>query len=169
MLDESTFGSFYEHTKRSLWLYLSRTMKDDALADDLFQEVYIRFLQRPAEHKDGASMKSYLFRIATNLMHDHWRKTKRERKRLEAETQKDTGITKGHEIDMRLDIGEAFKQLSPQQRSLLWLAYAEEFEHKEIAEILKVGEKSVKVLLFRAKQKLVGIFKQLGITPEAIS
>jgi RNA polymerase sigma-70 factor (ECF subfamily) len=169
MLDESTFESFYEHTKRSLWLYLSRTMKDDALADDFFQEAYIRLLQRPAVYKDDARMKSYLFRIATNLMHDHWRKTKREHKRLETETKPHAAIAKGNEIDRRLDIGEAFHRLSPQQRSLLWLAYAEEYEHKEIAEILKVGEKSVKVMLFRAKQKLSGIFKQLGITPETVS
>src|SRR5258707_5386690 len=111
MLDESTFESFYEQTKRSLWLYLSRTMKDDALADDFFQEAYIRFLQKPAVYTDDARMKSYLFRIASNLMYDHWRKAKRERNWIEAETKGDATVAQGSEIDMRHDVGEAFHRL----------------------------------------------------------
>ena len=168
MIDESTFQSFYERTRQSLWLYVAGMMKDDALADDIFQDAYIRFLQSTAQHKDESRMKSYLYRIATNLMHDHWRKAKRQGKWLYAETETLPASYNDDATELRHDINEAFHQLSHQQRSLLWLAYAEEYQHKEIAEILKLREKSVKVLLFRAKQKLVEIFKHMGITSEVV-
>ena len=163
-MDESTFQSFYERTKKTLWLYVANMVKDHALADDIFQEAYIKFLQSAVEHSDQVKMKSYLYRIATNLMHDHWRRTKRERKWQEHEEGQTTGNKNA--ADLRHDVSEAFGHLSPQQRSLLWLAYAEGYEHKEIATMLKLREKSIKVLLFRAKQKLTAIFKQMGITSE---
>ena len=57
------------------------------------------------------------------------------------------------------DMTEAFGELKPQQRSLLWLAYVEGFDHREIADAAGVKEKSVKVLLFRARKALAGILE----------
>jgi RNA polymerase sigma-70 factor (ECF subfamily) len=61
------------------------------------------------------------------------------------------------------DMTKALSQLDPKQRSLLWLAYVEGFDHKEIAAATNVKEKSVRVLLFRARQTLVGILIHAGI------
>ena len=169
MVDESTFASFYEHTKHSLWLFVARTMRDDARADDIFQESYIKFLQSDMEHKDEMKMKSYLYRIAANLMRDHWRKQKRER-RWFAAGETEVPVKNGARgIELRQDITDALQLLNHQQRSMVWLAYAEEYSHREIAEMLNLREKSVKVLLYRAKQKLLEIFKHKGISSEMAS
>ena len=169
MVDESTFESFYERTKHSLWLYIMKVMKNDAVSEDVFQDAYVKFLQSAIVQRDEAQMKSYLYRIATNLMHDHWRKVNRERNRLETETVWEPSNNMGNETNLRLDISEAFNHLSPKHCSLLWLAYVEGYEHKEIAQILKIREQSVKVLLFRAKQKLIEVCKRMGITSQSIS
>jgi RNA polymerase sigma-70 factor (ECF subfamily) len=166
-MDESTFQSFYDSTKQPLWRYIASLTKDDALADDVFQESYIRFLQSTVEFKGEPQMKSYLYRTATNCMRDHWRKLKRERQWFEAGH--DVPAETSHPVEVRHDVEKALDGLSLQQRSLLWLAYAEEYEHKEIAGILKLREKSVKVLLFRAKRKLAHVFKRMGITTEETS
>ena len=52
----------------------ARKPRDPALADDLTQESYVRFLC--ADHpKDGeVAARRYLFQIATNLLRDHWRR-----------------------------------------------------------------------------------------------
>jgi RNA polymerase sigma-70 factor (ECF subfamily) len=168
-MDESAFEAFYERTKQSLRLYVVKMMRDDALADDIFQDAYMRFLQSSVEHKDELQMKSYLYRIATNLMHDHWRKTKREQTWIGSEAELKQAGGKGNTIELRLDLNEAFHRLSYQQRSLLWLAYAEDYEHKEIAKMLRLRDKSVRVLLFRAKQKLIEVCRHMGITLENIS
>lgn len=160
-MDETTFQSFYDLTKQPLWRYIASLTKDDALADDMFQETYIKFLQSDVEIGNEAKMKSYLYRTATNCMRDHWRKTKRERQWFEAEGA-EVADTRDP-VALRHDLEQSFAGLSPQQRSLLWLAYAEEYEHKEIAQILELKEKSVKVLLFRAKHKMIEIAERLGI------
>ena len=59
-----------------------------------------------------------------------------------------------------------FERLKPQEQALLWLAYVEGFDHGEIASALQVKEKSVRVLLFRARKRLAGIFTKEGIAPE---
>src|ERR1700712_5881984 len=72
-MDSDAFGAFYERSARSLWAYLSRCSGDAALAEDLMQESYVRFLC--ATQPDGEiASRRYLFRIATNLLRDHWRR-----------------------------------------------------------------------------------------------
>jgi RNA polymerase sigma-70 factor (ECF subfamily) len=66
------------------------------------------------------------------------------------------------------DVKHAFAQLDQRQRSLLWLAYVEEFDHKEIAATTGIKEQSVKVLLFRARQRLAAIMKSVGIGREVL-
>jgi RNA polymerase sigma-70 factor (ECF subfamily) len=161
MIDEPAFQTLYDRTKLSLWHYIARITMDDALADDIFQEAYIRFIQSTMEMKDEAQMKSYLFQIATNCLRDHWRALKRTRKWIEDARELASGTN--DPVELRHDLGKAMERLSLQQRSLLWLAYAEGYEHKEIAQILHLHEKSVRVLLFRAKRKLADIFKQWGL------
>jgi RNA polymerase sigma-70 factor (ECF subfamily) len=43
-MDSEEFAAFYERSARSLWAYLARVSRDPALADDLMQESYMRFL-----------------------------------------------------------------------------------------------------------------------------
>ena len=57
---------------------------------------------------------------------------------------------------LRMDLETALGQLKTRDRALLWLAYVEGYEHREIAKILDLAEKSVRVLLFRAKKKMAG-------------
>src|SRR6202044_273199 len=77
-MDNEAFAAFYQRSARPLWAYLVRVSADPALAEDLMQESYVRFLcaaGAPSLVTEGeAGGRLYLFRIATNLMHDHWRR-----------------------------------------------------------------------------------------------
>src|SRR5258708_1882241 len=74
LMDDQAFAPFHGRTARPLWMYLARVSGNRALADDLLQECYLRFLSA-ARWTDGeAACRSYLFRIATNLLRDHWRR-----------------------------------------------------------------------------------------------
>src|SRR5579875_4152552 len=76
-MDEESFRILYERTARPLWAYLARASGSPALADDLLQECYCRFLSLADPPQEEAHRKNYLFRIATNLLRDHWRAEKR--------------------------------------------------------------------------------------------
>ncbi len=52
-----------------------------------------------------------------------------------------------------------FKNLKPQERALLWLAYVEGYEHREIAGVLNLSTVSIKVLLFRARRRLAALLE----------
>ena len=59
----------------------------------------------------------------------------------------------------RTDLRRAMARLRPRERALLWLAYAQEHPHAEIAVTLGVETGSVKLLLFRARRRLAQILR----------
>ena len=73
-MTEEAFRTFYELTARPVRVYLARLTGDDRLADDLLQETYYRFLRANVKFETDDHRRNYLFRIATNLVHDHRRK-----------------------------------------------------------------------------------------------
>lgn len=164
-MDEAEFRIFYEATRQKLWPYIVRSAGDAAQADDIFQETYVRFIQNCPAGLELIQQRAYLFRTASNLLIDFYR----HRKRLHAmsteeqELLADSRSTSGNAIDVQMDVRKAFDQLTVQERSLLWLAYVEDYPHREIAGILKIKEKSVKVLLFRAKQRMMQIAQKIGL------
>jgi RNA polymerase sigma-70 factor, ECF subfamily len=158
-MDDSRFEELYERNARHLWSYISRLAGNSALADDLLQETFFRYLRAPLKDSDDGAIKSYLFKIATNLVYDHFRRVQRENRwqflsarETESEIVYET-FTEGSEMM------QVFHNLKPQERALLWLAYVEGYEHREIAGVLNLNAMSVRVLLFRARRKLVGLLE----------
>jgi len=156
-MTEEAFRVFYEQTARPVWVYLARTTGDDRLADDLLQETYYRFLRARTAFDSDDHRRHYLFRIATNLVRDQWRRARTDAVDLgEAaevpETSEDNDRALG-----RIDLTRALEQLKPRERSLLWLAYAQGFSHEEIASQLGLRTGSLKALLFRARRRLISV------------
>ena len=147
-MDEASFRLFYDRTARPLWAYLCRASGDRDLADDLLQESYCRFLSVDLPVMNEAESRSYLFRIATNLLRDRWRS-----KKEEAPVPPEMTI-ESRAPELHSDVRRAFQELKPRDRQLLWLAYVEGFSHKEIAEATSLRSKSIRLLLFRAREKL---------------
>src|SRR5687768_18530077 len=78
-MNEDEFRAFYELTARPVWVYINRMTGDGRLADDLLQEAYYRLLRTKATFESDDHRRNYLYRIATNLVHDH-RRRPRDRK-----------------------------------------------------------------------------------------
>lgn len=73
-MDEAEFREFYARTSRPLHGYLCHISGNVTLADDLLQESYFRFLRARRPSMSGDQMKSYLFKIGSNLVRDHLRR-----------------------------------------------------------------------------------------------
>ena len=156
-MTEDAFRAFYDRTARSVWGYLSRLTGDPAVADDLLQETYYRFLRANAAYESEAHRRNVLFKIATNLARDA-----RRRKRVlpffvaegaEVAAREDVA----GQVERTTDVTRAMNELKPRDRAMLWLAYAEGSSHQEIAAAMGVKTASVKLLLFRARRRLAGI------------
>lgn len=162
-MDEAAFQVFYAETAPKLWAYIRRASGDAALADDVVQDAFYRFLQADLPALDKLQMKAYLYRTASSVLVDHWRKLKRERLWSLATFFGDRGVENAGQGSDTLRL---FASLKPIEQMLLWLAYVEGFDHSEIASALQVKEKSVRVLLFRSRRKLAGILRAQGIGPQ---
>lgn len=158
-MDQSDFTAFYHETAAVLRGYIRRVSGDGQAADDLLQETYLRFLRANPPTGDRAAMKAYLYKAATAAIYDRWRKQRRERLwSLAFRFRDETAPLEGEG-----DVTRCFQKLNPRERALLWLAYVEGCAHREIATALDLREKSIKVLLFRARRNLERILRQNGL------
>lgn len=164
-MTEDAFRSFYELTARPVRAYLGRMTNDDRLADDLLQEAYYKFLRSNAVFDSDDHRKHYLFRIATNLVHDHRRRPRVEVPVSTAAQEALAAPVDAHNADQaaaRIDLARALEHLKPRERSLLWLAYAQGWSHEEIAAAIGVKTASLKGMLFRARHRLAVILRNPG-------
>jgi RNA polymerase sigma-70 factor (ECF subfamily) len=157
-MNSEAFAGFYERSARSLWAYLARVSGDPALADDLMQESYVRFLCAAHPEDGEVAARRYLFRIATNLLRDHWRK-QRTTPIEDIPEERFATADNASRSDSQMMLGPALAQLRPRDRQLLWLAYAEGYSHHEIAEITGLMSASIRLLLFRARHKAARLLR----------
>ena len=154
IMDEDAFRLFYDRTAHPLFAYLLQVSGRRHIADDLFQESYCRLLSAKLPAMDETQTKSYLFRIAANLLRDRWRRSEDV-----AATEAIEASGSGPDPELQTDMRRAFDQLKPRERQLLWLAYVEGANHKEIAGSTGLRTGSVKLLLFRARRKLANMLR----------
>jgi len=161
-MDEGAFAAFYREMGPPLLSYIRRVSGDAALADDVLQETFYRFLRADLPVMEKFEMKAYLYRTARSLISDHCRRLKRERRwSLERPFLNEADKNAEHGGDVNC----VFQQLKTQEQTLLWLAYVEGFDHREIAMALELKERSVRVLLFRARKKMAGMLGKQNFGP----
>jgi len=166
-MNHEEFASFYQRTARPVWSYLAHVSGNPTLADDLLQESYLRFLCAARLSDGEGACRRYLFRIATNLLRDHWRK--RAPVSMEDLPEGAFAAEQGPDIahiDSQKMLARAFHRMRPRERQLLWLAYAEGATHAEIAEITGLRAAGIRILLYRARRKLARLLKQRPATCE---
>jgi RNA polymerase sigma-70 factor, ECF subfamily len=158
-MDEEAFRALYDRTARALWAYLSRITGSPDLADDLLQETYYRFLRARVLHESDAHRRNSLFRIATNLARDGHRRGLRGRLVGIPDDTLRASVDVAADTERRTDLGRAMARLKPRERQMLWLAYAQGSNHRDIAGTLGVKVESVRLLLFRARRKLADLLR----------
>ncbi len=153
-MDEQAFHAIYAGTAKPLWAYIARVSGRPDVANDLVQETYCRFLTAQLRNMEPAQAKPYLFRIATNLLNDRWRKGE------DTTWSEPEEIGFERDLDTQIDVRSLMQQLKPRERQLLWLAYVEGMTHSEIAKSTGLHSMSIRILLFRARQRAAVLLRQ---------
>jgi len=152
------FAALYARYRIPLWRYLLKLGAGSALADDLTQDAFVRWWNsRAAAWPEDERVRAYLFTIATRLLIDRHRRHRREVAWDDRPEERETATA---EEPPALIGGAAWQALTARERQLLWLAYAEEFSHEEIAAICGLATGSVKVLLHRARGRIAALLSQ---------
>ena len=158
-MDSDAFAGFYQRSAPALRAYLARVSGNPALADDLMQESYLRFLCATRPEGGEVNYRRYLYRIATNLLRDHWRRPRAAC--IEDVPEKFLAARDGlSRIDSQVILDPAMAQMRPRERQLLWLAHAEGYSHREIAEITGLNAAGIRLLLFRARRKIARLLRK---------
>jgi RNA polymerase sigma-70 factor, ECF subfamily len=158
-LTDAAFSALYERNARSLWTYAYRITGNAADADEIVQETFVRVLDAnlPA---DDEGARRYLFRVASNLATDGWRRVIREERSLRSADPPGTVTMPSVPDDT---VAQTFATLKPRDRAMLWLAYVEGESHEAIAEALRLKRGSIKVMLSRARGRLRDLLRARGV------
>lgn len=136
--DLAAFQRFYECFAPALLGYVRRLCRDPSLAEDLLQEVFVAVWQKAASYRpDRGDAAGWLYTIARNRLIDHWRKTggpvdegALDLERLPARAERGS--------DLLLTVRKALRQVSPDQRRAIELAYFGGLTYEETAERLRL-------------------------------
>jgi RNA polymerase sigma-70 factor, ECF subfamily len=158
------------HTRRVYGLCYRFTGKDSE-AQDLTQEVFLRVFRTLKSFRAGeGSFVVWMSRLTRNLLIDHYRRTRLDRATDSLEDQlpileekgmaggRTDGLLAGREASEVLQ--GALGKLSPELRETVILRDIEELEYREIAQVLKVPEGTVKSRLNRGRAELARILRK---------
>lgn len=159
-VDETAFNALYGVLSEPLWKYVARASRRPDIADDILQESFFRLLKSKHADLPSPEARLYLFRIATNLLKDRWR-----RGYDAVETEAREATIEGNP-DLSIDATRMLQTLKPRSSQLLWLAFVEGMSHKEIAKVTGLNPMSVRVLLARAKYQARSYFTPKGNADE---
>lgn len=133
---------------------------DTVEADDVTQEVFIRFFRSIDKFREESTLSTYLTRIAINLSLNEIKKRQRRQKWL-GNLQKDSKVhqledqyTSPERSELKDLIRKALLQLEPDFRTVVVLRLVEGYSVKETAEILDLPIGTIASRLARAQKKL---------------
>jgi RNA polymerase sigma-70 factor (ECF subfamily) len=167
--DESAFNYLVEKYHRPIIHFLFRMVRNQAVAEELAQEVFLRVYRSRQSYRAQAKFTTWLYRIATNLAVNHARDTRHEREAqsFSLDAPDDETGTKpevaGDEISAEQSLvrEERMKAIRTQvmalperQRMAVVMHKYQEMDYREIGQVLHLSESATKSLLFRAYQTL---------------
>jgi RNA polymerase sigma-70 factor (ECF subfamily) len=167
--DEASFNYLAEKYHRPIIHFLFRMVGNQAIAEELAQEVFLRVYRARSSYRAEARFTTWLYRIATNLAVNYARDTRHERA---AQTvyldspDEETGVTPDvaddePTVEQRLlrdermaAIRRHVMALPERQRMAVLMHKYQGMDYRQIGQVLRLSESATKSLLFRAYQTL---------------
>ncbi|HMJ70728.1 MAG TPA: RNA polymerase sigma factor [Cyclobacteriaceae bacterium] len=167
--DTGRLGLLFERYKRPLYGFFYGMNRNQELSEDLVQNTFFRILKYRHLFRGEGDFRTWMFHIARNVSHDHFRKDKLKWKESLESWQNKLGHEENREGEMQLTetnamLSMAMDRLPQDKKEVLLLSKYQEKKYKEIGEIIGCSEGAVKVKVFRALQELKVIYQQLEKT-----
>jgi RNA polymerase sigma-70 factor (ECF subfamily) len=146
VVHEDARRDFFAANYARLAGWVRRQVDDDETAHDIAAEAFTRLLSRWSDSYDP---HAYLYKVAVNLLRDHWRRAQRERRALTLvlADHREAPVARG-------DLRVLLEPLPEHQRSALLLHYLAGFSIREVAAIVGRPEGTVKSDLYQARARV---------------
>jgi len=164
--DETSFALLLERHRRPVVNFLYRMVQNQAISEELAQEVFLRVYRSRETYEPTAKFTTWLFRIATHLALNSLRDGKKEKGQESLDEELLDGQIRQVEdrqptVEQRMlnharlrEVRNAIQALPPKQRAAVLMHKYEELEYARVAEALGCSESALKSLLFRAYETL---------------
>ncbi|VXB22926.1 RNA polymerase subunit sigma [Luteimonas sp. 9C] len=159
--DVAAFETLYRRHRDKLYRFLVRQLRNGALADEMFQDIWQRVIAARADWTPDAMFTTWLYRIAHNRLADHWRAAQHRPPPPEDAAQRTARIVDPDSPERQLSQFEQRRQLQlalaalpDEQREVVLLRLEQELTLEEIGAITGVGRETVKSRLRYAMDKL---------------
>jgi RNA polymerase sigma-70 factor (ECF subfamily) len=162
-----SFADVFHEYQRPIYNYLLRMTQNRAEAEDLTQETFIRVHRGLPGFRGQASLSTWIYRIATNASHDHFRRRATQQARAalslegtesEEEWVVDEAAPPPEQLAAQSEMSDCvqrfIQRLSPDYRAVLILSNLQDLKNREIAEALDIPLSTVKIRLHRARARL---------------
>jgi RNA polymerase sigma-70 factor (ECF subfamily) len=164
--DGKAFEALYVHYMDAIYRYIFFRVGDELQAEDLTEETFVRAWEALPNYKHRKyPFSSWLYRIAHNLVIDHYRRKKPVpisnglmRTYSNPNESLDHIVDRKHEIQLLV---KAVGQLNELEREIVLLRFVEGLSHKEIASMVGKSQSSCRVTLHRALKTLRSILVEL--------
>lgn len=167
--DPEAFGEVYDLHFTRIYSYIYRKTGDRQAAEDLTSDTFMKALANIKGYRyTGQPMIAWLYRIASNVVTDHYR-ARRPSASLDEGMQLASDEVGPEEAALALDdqqaVARAIRTLSPDQQDVVLMRFSGGMRLKEIAETIGKTEGAVKALMFRALGSLRGKLTESGVGP----
>lgn len=158
--DGEAFTELYRRHVDAIFRYVLLRVGDEAIAEDLTSEVFVRALEAIAGYEErGAPFAAWLYRIANARVIDHWRQAQRAHVSLDAEAANILVELPAGDVMTYKQLAEALRHLTSEQQEVIILKFVEGYRAAEIARLTGRSEGAVKSLQHRA---LVSLARLIG-------
>lgn len=162
-IDRASFAALVEEHQDRLRGFLYRYTRNRQDAEDLTQDTFVKAYRNIHRYDSKYRFSTWLYTIARRTVYNHFR-DKKPTEALEYDLV-ESSDSPDEEASLDDEIGwvwEAAKQLKPDFREALQLKYVDDLSIEEIAKVMGKSQTNVKIILFRARNKLKGMRTMQG-------
>ncbi len=151
--DHQAFAALVGPLRAPVWRFLCRFLADQALAEDVTQETFVRVYTRLRSFGGRAKFSTWVFQIARNAAIDADRARRRRHSLVERVTQGVSGSVTGAES--RIELDAALLSLPAKLRETFVLVEVVGLDYRETGAVLGIPAGTVKSRMFHARRQLV--------------